>query len=131
MHTWGDKDVDWAGIEDAAEMIHDYCVKRARLGGQYKEKWGTVRFYAQFGLSLHSLVYPGHCFNRFPSWLWKLDLRVITPVLNFLFGKLWAKWQARIYAKAYKRAIEKYPHLKEEILCCADYPEILEKYNVL
>lgn len=44
-------------LDKIAYEIHDYCVLWGRLGGQAKEKFDTVRFYAQFGLSLHSLVY--------------------------------------------------------------------------
>ncbi len=113
-------------INDAAAYIQEYCIKWARLGGDAKEKYGTVRFSPDFGLSLHNLIYPGHCFYRFPKWLITADLYVITPMLNKLFGVIWHKWQSYIYRKAYKNAVSKWPHLRKEILCAADYDEFLE-----
>jgi len=59
MHDWGEKDFDWGGLADATHIVHDTCVRWGRLGGQAKEKFGQLRFYAGFGnLSLHSLMYP-------------------------------------------------------------------------
>ena len=127
MHYWGDEGVDWRGIGDAAEFIHHYCVRWARLGGDWKQKYGSVRFYCQFGLTLHNLIYPGHYFYRFPKWLTKFDIHWFTPVAAKLkLSWLWYKWQSFIYRQAYKEAIAKWPHLREEILGGADYPELLE-----
>jgi len=36
------------------------------------------------------------------------------------------KWQELVYRRAYKNAIEKWPHLKEEILKGADWDEFLQ-----
>lgn len=124
MHNWGEEGVDWKGIDDAATYIHGYCLKWAFLGGQSKEKYGTVRFYAHFGwLSLHGLIYPGYAWNQFPKWLWKLDCNIIGPALRFFFERPFVAWQRYIYKRAYRSAVRKWPHLKEEILVCADYPE--------
>jgi len=35
-------------------------------------------------------------------------------------------YQKFIYRRAYKKAIEKYPAIRENILCAADYPNLLE-----
>lgn len=122
MHSWGDKGVDWKGINDAAEYLGAYCRKWGRLGGQTKEKYGTVRFYARFGhLCLHTLIYPGYVHSRFPSWLWRLDIKLNS--LYDLFEGLFEWWQKKVYSKAYINACNKWPHLQEEILSCADYPE--------
>jgi hypothetical protein len=126
MHYWGDEEVDWDGINNAADFIYDFCVKWARLGGQSKEKYGQVRFYASFGLSLHSLCYPGHYFYRFPKWLITADLFWITPACQKLgLSRLWMWYQSKIYRLAYKKAVEKWPHLRDEVLCAAGYPEFL------
>lgn len=127
MHMWGDEGVDWEGINNAAEFIHDYCVRWARLGGDYKEKYGRCCFYAKFDLSLHSLFYPGYAFYQMPEWLVHFDIYVFSPVCYKLgVSKLWHLWQTFIYKRAYKLAIKKFPHLKEEILSGADYRELLE-----
>lgn len=127
MHFWGDANVDWKGIENAAHYIGNFCRRWAFLGGLSKEKYGTVRFYAHFGeLSLHSLVYPGYYYNQFPQWLWKLDCNLIEPVLTFLFGRIFFTWQRAVYSIAYRRACKKWPHLQAEILSGADYPEYIK-----
>lgn len=129
MHLWGDENVDWAGIDSAASFIQKYCNRWGRFGGQAKEKYGTVRFYARIGyLSLHGLVYPGYTYCQFPKWLWTLDIYYISPALQFVFGKLAYRWQTFIYKKAYGLAIQKWPHLKKEILYGADYEELLKEY---
>lgn len=96
MHSWGDKGVDWKGINQAAEYIG---VNLARWGFvrvvQYKEKFGTVRVYC----------YLGRC-NRYLDYL-------LIP------------YQEWLYRKLYKDMVKKFPHLREEILCMADFPELL------
>lgn len=127
MNRWGDKSVDWKGISEVVLYFHDYSRRYGRLGGDVKEKYGTVRFYVQFGyLSLHGLVYPGYVRNQFPAWLWKLDLNVLTPVLQFFFERLFVFWQKKVYGRMYLNALKRYPHLEREILCAADYPEFIE-----
>lgn len=89
----------------------------------------SARFYCYFGLSLHHLVFPRHFVYKhpkFPNWLWKLDIYYISPILNKLFGWFWYRYQYWIYRKAYERAVKKFPHIKEEITCAADYPELLK-----
>lgn len=126
-HDWSDKNIDFEGIEAAAYYIKNFCIRYARLGGQAKEKYGTVRFYASFGyLSLHTLFYPGYAFSQFPKWLWKLDCDLGFLLMNSFLNELFIKWQAIIYRKAYKNALKKWSHLREEILCGADHKELLE-----
>lgn len=116
----------WAEIEEAASFIGRYCTKWGRLGGQAKEKYGTVRFYPHFGyLSLSTLIYPGYFYSPMPKWLFKLDIRFINPVLDLFLGRPFVDWQAYIYHRAYKKALVKWPHLRAEILCSASHLELL------
>lgn len=124
MHRWGDNDVDWNGIESAAQYIHSFCTRWARMGGQSKEKYGTVRFYTHFGyMSLHSLIYPNYVYSQFPKWLWVLDINYISPFLQKFIQPKFIKWQMYIYNKAYWNALYKWPHLRAEILSSADFLE--------
>lgn len=130
MHYWGDKGVDWKGIDDAAEFLGDYCARWGRFRGQTKEKYGTVRFYTTMGyLSLHSLIFPGYVYSQFPKWLRTLDIYVISPVLRFLFGRIWGKWQVFIYRRAYVLALKKWPHLRKEILRDMDHVDLLDGHE--
>lgn len=126
MHNWGDEDVDWSGIDEAARYIGLGLRKYFRVPVQdYKEKYGTVRVYCHFGWhQFHDITHPGYAFSRYPKWLWKLDCRfgrfLIAP-LNVLVRPLhvWA------YKSYYSAAIRKWPHLRLEILSGADYSELL------
>ena len=127
MHQWGEKDFDWGGLDDAINIIHGTCVRWGRLGGQAKEKFGQVRFYAGFGyLSLHNLIYPGYVYSQFRNWLWRIDISYIGPAMRFVFAKPWFWWQKMIYNYAYQKALKKHPHLRAEILWAADYPEFIK-----
>lgn len=121
MHYYEDKDFDyWDELDQAAEFIGKYCHKWGRISvRQYKEKYGTVRVYCSFGCeSLHKLIYPGYCRVRWPYQFWTF------PIFSWL-QPLVLRWQKFIYRRAYGFAIEKWPMIKEEILCCADWDEYL------
>jgi len=112
-------------VADAAEFI-GIKLKRARMHvTQTKEKFGQVRVYVMFGyMSFHELVYPGYLWNKFPRWLLWLDYRLLGPLLNQL-SCIIVPMQKRVYRQAYKKALEKFPHLRVEILGGADWPEYL------
>jgi len=57
----------------------------------------------------------------------KLDCAYGTKIIPFVFNwfiVLYHKW---LYRKLYQNAVKKYPHLKEEILCMADFPKLLKE----
>jgi hypothetical protein len=128
-HQWGEEDFDWEGLNDCVYIVKSTCVRWGRLGGQSKEKYGTLRFYAQFGnLSLHGLCLPGwYNYGWFPGWLITLDQKVITPFLNKIpfLHEVFFWWQRKVYSHAYWKAMKKHPHLRAEILECADCPEYI------
>lgn len=133
-HSWGDDSIDWNALNSAVEYVGRTCRRYGFIPGQYKEKYGTLRFYAHFGhLSLHALVYPGYVYSQFPDWLWKLDCKYIGPTLRFFFEKLFVKWQCKVYAYAYRQAIKRWPQVYEEITCAMDQmqlvPEIEAEYK--
>jgi len=126
MHSWGDENVDWNGISNAAEYIARRLRRLGRVGVRdYKEKYGTVRVYCSLGwYSLHSITHPGYVYSQYPQWLWKLDChygRYITRPLNWLVIP-YHKW---LYLDTYRRAVRKWPHLRREILSACDWPELL------
>ncbi len=126
MHLWGDEDVDWQGIGDAAEFI-GLGLKKWRVGVRdWKEKYGTVRVYCSFGLyHWEQLVRPGWVSYRWPKWTWKWQSfpRPFFRLINILVVPLHV-W---CYKRYYRKALEKWPHLKAEILDAADFPELLDK----
>ena|GEM_PF-3514294 len=128
MHTWGDNNVDWQGINDSAYEIAMFCRRWGRMGGSYKEKFGCVRYYVQFAHSIFSLTHPGYChYGPYPEWLMKFDIWYGPRVVRYT-GLAWflKHWQPFIYNLAYQRAIKKRPHLRAEILVDADYPELIK-----
>jgi hypothetical protein len=132
MHRWGDGFPYFDDVDNAAYDIRRFCIRWGRLGGQAKEKYGTVRFYTNFGVrGLHSLTHPGYChYAWYPRWLIYLDIYHL-PKFFYWTGIQWffSKWQPFIYNLAYKRALKKYPHIEAEILSDADYPELIKGHT--
>ena len=131
MHNWGDGFPYFAEVEEAALEIGQFCKRYGRISvTQTKEKYGIARVYCHFGYhSLHGLLYPGWCFKRsfYPQWLWTFDIYYISKLLRFKpIGSIIYKWQKFIYRLAYKRALKKYPMIREEILDGADFTEFLK-----
>ena len=132
MHTWGDKDFDWDALNAAGDELYNYCRRWGRVGLHVKEKYGTLRAYTTCAFisnydPIHSLVKCGHAFYRWPKWVRKIEWNVIAPIFNRLgIRYLIFKYQKFIYRRGYKRIVQKYPHIREEILCVADFPEWLE-----
>lgn len=125
-HSWGEENVDWAGIEDAAQFIGEWLIRWVRLPvSQVKEKFGTARVYCSFGWSSFYSIWRPHYF-WVPKWYpWTLDLRIspwVLPLLNRIIVPI----QQAAYRHRYKAAIKKWPHLKDEILHGADWPDLLE-----
>lgn len=126
-HDWSS---DWPyfhDVSEAAYYIGSFLRKWGRVGvRQTKEKFGCVRVYLSFGwYQLHSITHPGHCFCRYPQWLWVLDCKYFSKLislLNFIVVP-YHKW---LYNKAYQNAIKKWPHIRDEILIDADFPEFIE-----
>lgn len=107
-------------VDLAAQYIHKFCVRWGRLGGQAKEKYGTVRFYAQFSqLGIQSLFFPPYYYTKLPLWIAKFDYKVVEKVLS-PFNNLWFNYQKFIYSTAYRRALKKFPDIQYEILISAD-----------
>jgi len=130
MHRWGDKDVDWEGIEESAKYIGTNLRRWGRVSvRQYKEKYGTVRVYCSLGWhSLFSITHPGwvsYKVAKYPKWLMTLDifyLSKVIPYLNYIVLP-YHKW---LYRKLYSDMVKKHSHLRKEILCMADYAELLK-----
>jgi len=125
MHDWSEESFDWKGLDDAGWFIGGWLVRWARLSVfQIKEKFGTLRIYCGFGWSsFYSIYRPRHCWIS-PWWPRRLDLVVskyLMPVLN----KVVIPIQKKLYRYRYKKAVQKWPHLKLEILISADYGELL------
>lgn len=127
MHSWGHwPDKLFNQVDECAFEIGTFIARWGRMGVlQTKEKFGTVRVYCSFGFDcIHSIVWPKHHWIH-KWWPYRLDLWISTllqPVINPMLHLL----QKKVYRLAYKRAVRKYPHLRNEIFCCADFGELLE-----
>lgn len=138
MHLWGEEGFDWEGLGDAIIKMDVYMRRWGRIGVYSKEKYGTARLYITWYYhGLFSLIYPGYIhygpwennpfIGRYLMWL---EFNIFQPLSQMLrLHILIHWWQNKIYNLAYQRAIKRYPHLIEEILCCADYPELIKNYG--
>ena len=127
MHNWGD-DFDWTGLDRAISFIEDNLVRWGRVNVlQAKEKFGTARIYCSLGFGqIHSITHPRYVRSRYPKWLWKLDCSYGPKIMKLLFNWWVVPYHKWLYRFVYKMAVRKWPHLKEEILCCADFRELLK-----
>jgi len=126
-HDWSDENFDWKGLNWCCDYLQTNLVRWGRIQvRQVKEKWGGLRCYCSFGWDqLHSITHPGHCYSRYPKWLWTLDCLYFSRVVPVLFNWWVVPYQTWLYRKLYSDCVKKYPHLHDEILDCADYPELL------
>lgn len=128
MHSWGDDDVDWQGISDAAYFIGGFLKRWGRVHvTDMKEKFRSARVYTTFGWqSLFSITHPGWCYySPYPKWLMWLDIYYLSRVIPYLNYVVFP-YHKFLYRLAYKKALAKWPHLELEILCGADWPEYLK-----
>lgn len=128
MHSYYDVP-EWPyfiDVSDAARFIGLFLRKWGRVPVRsFKEKYGSVRVYLSLGwYQFHCIFYPGFAYSQFPKWLWKLDC-TYGSILIRLVNKLVLPYHIWLYKLAYKKAIKKWPHIKNEILSCSDYPELL------
>jgi hypothetical protein len=129
MHYWGDEWFEKHGndLEEAVSLVVRYCRTLGRFGGQAKEKYGTLRFYAFFHSMIHDLIWPGYYYCQYPKhWMWMADIYIYGHSFFNPLRSLIQKWQSFIYRSAYKKAAKKYPAIKTEIYVMADYSELLK-----
>lgn len=126
MHDWSDETVDWDGINAAAQYLGVGLRTYFRIAvADWKEKFGTVRVYCHFGWnSFYSVWRPSH--HWIPKWYpYYLDLLISRPIL-WVINPLVRRVQIWGYVLMYKNAVEKWPHLRDEILSAADWGELFE-----
>ena len=119
-HEWGDDDFDWDGLYAAALFIGDYTRKWS-LGCSLmsKEKYGTIRYEHLFppGVSVRvgfQIVLP---FFRKKSVYFDGGL----PIILFDWStcritRLWRQWGWKMVLRGTRKAVEKWPHLEDEIM---------------
>lgn len=128
MHDWSEKDFDWHGLNEAGDYIGGWLRRWVRMPVMdIKEKFGTLRIYCSFGwASMYSIWRPSYCW--LPSW-WphKLDnwLSYQTPIFTWL-NYIVVPIQKKAYVWRYKKAVQKWPHLYNEIVSMADWGELFE-----
>lgn len=112
----------------AAEEIGLFLRKWRVPVRDYKEKYGTVRVYTDLGwYNLHSIFYPGYVYCQFPEWLWSFDVYHGHKLLKYT-GINWlsVKLHMFLYRLAYKKAVAKYPEIRDNILNFADWSDLLK-----
>lgn len=127
MRQLNENDVHEICLSEAADMIRNHLVKYGRVNvTQAKEKFGTVRVYCTLGFySFHCITHPGRVWIQYPRWIYILDLSIGVRVMSVV-NKVVVPYHKWLYRQAYKKAIQKLPFIKEEIVIHADYPDLLE-----
>ena len=128
FHNWSQKNFDWRGLDWCINYLDTNLKRWGRVSvRQTKEKFGCIRCYLSFGWNqFHDITHPGHCGSRYPKWLWIFDIYIGSKIVPFLFNWFIVPYHKWLYRKLYSNMVKNYPHLREEILCCADYSELLK-----
>lgn len=117
--------------DDAAYYIANFLARYGRINvSQYKEKYGTVRVYVKLGWDcLLNITHPFYRhYGPYPNWLKNFDIYYGSSILKYTGLQYISFYYHRfIYRLAYKKAVAKYPEIRENILNYADYTELLEK----
>lgn len=126
FHYWGE-DFDFKAVDDASYFIGEYLKRWGRVDvHETKGKFGSARVYCSLGwYSFHNITHPGHAFIRYKPWMCWIDNHILTHLV-VLINPLVYKYHKWLYRKSYKLALKKWPYIREEILCCADFPEYLK-----
>lgn len=120
MHSWGDTDMDWEGLNDAGRYIARYCKTRAWMRIHWKEKWGCIRFeytYSSlFENPIHSIIWPGHLFIRYSNRMLRIDKMLGSILTTLRITRAIRSYQTWVFKRAIRNAVKKWPHIREEIL---------------
>ena len=119
MEYYGEYSFDWGGLRDAGNFITRYCYKRAYLSLIWKEKHGEIIFEyldaSLFSYPVQSIFYPGHLYYRLPKYIRKIDNLAADVLIKYGISNLITKYQLYIFKKAIHKAMNKWPHLKDNI----------------
>lgn len=131
MHSWGKwPDEMFRKVDDAAYEIGQFLRRWGRVPvTSTKEKYGTARVYVHFGwTSVHDLTHPGYAFIQYKGLPAKLYWATLTVQQAFFrtLNRVVIPYHTWLYRLSYKRAIAKYPEIREEILEGSDWDEYLE-----
>lgn len=133
-HIWGDKTFDWHGLNEAIHYIDDFCTKYGFIQVTSKEKWGQADIYVYWwDGTIWSLFYTSRWWKmskKWPGWLRSVDFKLGDLLTLIGVRRLVHAYQQFIYKLAYDRALNRWPHLKEEIVGGMAEWEVLEKVMV-
>jgi len=121
MHFWGDEWFEKNGKDfaDAVEYADKHLRVYGRMNVYVKEKYGTLRVqgYLSWDGMLHSLIYPGHPYIRFPQALYFLDRNLFFYIFKFTgFRYTVRAFQRAITNYTFQKLCKKYPHMINEIM---------------
>ena len=130
MHSWHDNWPYFGDVDAAASYIGDFLRRWGRVPVmQTKEKFGSVRVYCSLGwYSVHDITHPGYVYIQYKGLFLKLyytTLGIQEAVLR-LVNKIVIPYHVYLYRLAHRRAIARWPHIRNEILGSPDWREYLE-----
>lgn len=131
QHRWGDEDFDWEALYKAERELSFWGRRIGRIGGDMKEKWGELRWYATLGTPerISDILYPGYYYYQWPAD--KEPFLNIIDQISIVYLRplkpLFKAYKRFFYGYAYRRAVKKFPRVNAEILSCCEHPELLFK----
>lgn len=129
-HRWGD---DWFekngdDLYNAISYCMDFWKRWGRIGSHGKEKYGSFRDHPDFwDGGIHSLLYPGYVWVKFPFLYFKIDWYIIKPFTKYTgIHKLGLWYQSQVYNYAIQKMCKKYPNIIDELVAGLDGYEMVK-----
>lgn len=127
LHYWSDESFDWLNLDRAITFIGEGLCRWRIDVMQYKEKFGGARVYCTLGLlSFEQLIRPGWAMSQWPYWARWLEYTRPARLLRHCINWAVMPFHRWIYRWYYQEAVRRWPHLRDEIVEPADWPELLK-----
>jgi len=124
MHYWGDEWFETNGhdLDNAISYCHNNWRRYARIGSHVKEKYGSFRCttYMWDG-GIHGLLYPGYVRIMKPFLYWKIDHKIIIPIMKKtrILNLIWW-YQSKVYNCVMQKMCKRYPNIIDELIVDID-----------
>ena len=116
-------------LEGAMDALKFYGRKLGRMGGVIKQKSEVIEFHVRFwDGTIYSAINPDHtCIHSNSTFFYMIDYPILSRLFFYigLIGLI-HRYQMVMYRFSYRRAIAKYPHLRNVLLGGADFPDELK-----
>lgn len=130
-HDWNEDSFDWHSLGKACNFfLYLRSIGRVQISST-KEKYGTMRLEFLFWAGhyhefMHSMIYPGRLFIKWPYLVRLIDMYVFTPIARYSgLCRLVTMYQRLVFNVLTIIAVKKWPHIRYEIMSELEFRDLL------